>query len=35
MPLSALKEIGADVEPALEHVNVPSYAIDHSASSGG
>jgi len=29
MPLSALKEMGADVEGALEHVNVPSYVLDH------
>jgi PAS domain S-box-containing protein len=29
MPVSALKAIGADVEGALEHVNVPSYVIDH------
>ena len=28
MPLSALKAMGADVEGALEHVNVPSYVID-------
>jgi PAS domain S-box-containing protein len=26
--MSALKEIGGDVEGALEHVNVPSYVID-------
>jgi hypothetical protein len=29
MPLSALQAMGADVENALEHVNVPSYVIDH------
>jgi PAS domain S-box-containing protein len=29
MPLTALKEMGADVEDALDHVNVPSYVIDH------
>jgi PAS domain S-box-containing protein len=29
MPVSALKAMGADVEGALEHVNVPSYVIDH------
>jgi len=29
MPLSTLKEMGADVEGALEHVNVPSYVLDH------
>lgn len=29
MPLTALKEMGADVEGALDHVNVPSYVIDH------
>lgn len=29
MPLAALKEMGADVEDALDHVNVPSYVIDH------
>jgi len=29
MPLSALQAMGADVEGALEHVNVPSYVIDH------
>ena len=28
MPISALHEIGADVETALEHVSVPSYVID-------
>lgn len=28
MPSSALKALGADVEGALEHVNVPSYVID-------
>ncbi|HZT85478.1 MAG TPA: LuxR C-terminal-related transcriptional regulator [Gaiellaceae bacterium] len=28
MPVSALKALGADVEGALEHVNVPSYVID-------
>jgi PAS domain S-box-containing protein len=28
MPLSALKQMGADVEGALEHINVPSYVID-------
>ena len=29
MPVHALKAMGADVEGALEHVNVPSYVIDH------
>jgi PAS domain S-box-containing protein len=29
MTLTALKEMGADVEDALDHVNVPSYVIDH------
>lgn len=29
MPVSALKAMGADFEDALEHVNVPSYVIDH------
>lgn len=29
MPLTALQAMGADVEGALEHVNVPSYVIDH------
>jgi PAS domain S-box-containing protein len=28
MPVAALKAMGADVEVALEHVNVPSYVID-------
>ena len=28
MPIEALKAMGADVEGALEHVNVPSYVID-------
>jgi PAS domain S-box-containing protein len=28
MPLSALQAMGADLESALEHVNVPSYVID-------
>ena len=28
MPHTALKEMGADVEDALDHVNVPSYVID-------
>jgi PAS domain S-box-containing protein len=28
MPLEALTAMGADVEGALEHVNVPSYVID-------
>jgi PAS domain S-box-containing protein len=28
MPLSALKEMGGDVEGALEHINVPSYVLD-------
>ena len=28
MPVAALKSMGADVEGALEHVNVPSYVID-------
>lgn len=28
MPVDALRAIGADVETALEHVNVPSYVID-------
>ena len=28
MPVEALKTMGADVESALEHVNVPSYVID-------
>ena len=29
MPVEALKAMGADLEGALEHVNVPSYVIDH------
>jgi PAS domain S-box-containing protein len=29
MPVEALRAMGADVEGALEHVNVPSYVIDH------
>ena len=29
MPVSALKAMGADVEDALEHVNVPSYVLDN------
>ena len=29
MSLSALKAMDADVEDALDHVNVPSYVIDH------
>jgi PAS domain S-box-containing protein len=28
VPLSALKKMGADVEGALEHINIPSYVID-------
>lgn len=28
MPVDALKALGADVEDALDHVNVPSYVID-------
>ena len=28
MPVEALRAIGADVEGALEHVNVPSYVLD-------
>lgn len=28
MPVDTLKAMGADVESALEHVNVPSYVID-------
>lgn len=28
MPVEALKAMGADLEGALEHVNVPSYVID-------
>jgi PAS domain S-box-containing protein len=28
VPVEALKAMGADVETALEHVNVPSYVID-------
>ena len=28
MPVSALKQMGADVEGALDHINVPSYVID-------
>ncbi len=28
MPIDALRELGADLEAALEHVNVPSYALD-------
>jgi PAS domain S-box-containing protein len=28
VPVDALKALGADVEDALEHVNVPSYVID-------
>lgn len=28
MPVEALKAMGADIEGALEHVNVPSYVID-------
>jgi PAS domain S-box-containing protein len=29
MPVEALRAMGADVEGALEHVNVPSYVLDH------
>lgn len=29
MSVEALKAMGADLEPALDHVNVPSYVIDH------
>jgi PAS domain S-box-containing protein len=29
VPVEALKAMGADLEGALEHVNVPSYVIDH------
>lgn len=29
MPLSTLKAMGADVEGALDHVNIPSYVIDN------
>ena len=29
MPVEALKAMGADVEGALDHVNVPSYVIDN------
>jgi PAS domain S-box-containing protein len=29
MPVEVLRAMGADVEGALEHVNVPSYVIDH------
>jgi len=28
MPVAALKAMGADLEGALEHINVPSYVID-------
>jgi PAS domain S-box-containing protein len=28
MPVAALRAMGADVEDALEHINVPSYVID-------
>jgi PAS domain S-box-containing protein len=28
MPVAALKAMGAEIEAALEHVNVPSYVID-------
>jgi len=28
MPLAALRAMGADLEGALEHINVPSYVID-------
>jgi PAS domain S-box-containing protein len=28
MPIAALKAMGAEIEAALEHVNVPSYVID-------
>ena len=30
MPLAALRAMGADLEGALEHINVPSYVIDSS-----
>jgi PAS domain S-box-containing protein len=29
MPVSTLQAMGADVEGALEHINVPSYVLDH------
>jgi PAS domain S-box-containing protein len=29
MPLSALRAMGADVEGALDHINIPSYVIDN------
>jgi PAS domain S-box-containing protein len=29
MPVEALRAMGADVEGALEHINVPSYVLDH------
>lgn len=29
MPVSTLKAMGADVEGALDHVNIPSYVIDN------
>jgi len=29
MPVEVLRAMGADVEGALEHVNVPSYVLDH------
>jgi PAS domain S-box-containing protein len=28
VPIDALREMGADIEGALEHVNVPSYVLD-------
>lgn len=29
MPVEALRAMGADVEGALEHINIPSYVLDH------
>jgi PAS domain S-box-containing protein len=29
MPVEALRAMGADLEGALEHINVPSYVLDH------
>ncbi|HEX3453537.1 MAG TPA: PAS domain-containing protein, partial [Gaiellaceae bacterium] len=29
MPVELLKAMGADLEGTLEHVNVPSYVLDH------
>ena len=29
MPVEALRALGGDLESALEHINVPSYVVDH------